>query len=125
MTDIVKNTRFILHSLTPCVRCRGKAWIKNPIYDKFDEWKKDFVARNRFAPSRMEAHTWWVDHGHKKGFPDDPEIQCPDCKGQGELSQDIELQDALKAIEAMENCQAIVGQPCECGHHHIVEDPAQ
>jgi hypothetical protein len=122
----VKTDKFIVQRKTPCAGCRGKGWIKNPIYAKHAEWKNDFYKRNKFIPSRMEDLAWWADQGFKKGFPDDPEIPCPPCKGQGAVSEDMELEDALNALEQIGHCPANdPAKACVCGHHHVVEDSPQ
>lgn len=108
--------KFIVTCVETCGNCKREGIIYDPQY--------------RACGARIPSgHPWWnqpcadghwplLPCGHSTHRFLREEFECPACHGTGEMRREVDLKEALQAIEAMSRCPADIGEaPCECGFH--------
>lgn len=93
----MKNTRYLLKSVTPCADCNGKGVVENPAWTAFSAWYKSYKDMYGYRPDPGISRAWWSDTaGHTEIPPE--EYDCPTCHGAGQIETDVDLQTALANI---------------------------
>ena len=84
--------KFMLKQVSPCPVCRGQKVVQHPAWAEF--WKTNDILK-----STEQVDAWFgVNYGYASA-PDE-EIDCDECDGTGQIESEIDLREALAAIEA-------------------------
>ena len=79
---------YVAHRKT-CARCDGEGWVINEEYERFLE--------RHGSRWRVAAQMRW---GEDESRWPQPEIACPECKGEGIATEWVPLEVALEKIKA-------------------------
>ena len=84
--------KFMLKQISPCSICHGCKVIQHPAW-------ADFFKTHDILQSTEQADAWFSANYGYASAPDE-EIECADCEGTGQIETEIDLREALSAIEA-------------------------
>ena len=95
----MKNTRYILKSITPCADCTGRGIVTHPAWGAYWAWNDHYRSGNYGRqPSRDTEAVWWEETGYSHANLPPKEYDCPTCHGTGKIETDVDLQTALANI---------------------------
>ena len=84
--------KFMIKQVSPCPDCRGQKVVQHPAWADF--WKTHNIL---LSSEQLDA---WFGFNYGYASAPDEEIECSECEGQGEIETEIDLREALAAIEA-------------------------
>lgn len=89
--------KYLVKKIATCKECMGRGMIDHPLWVRYGE----YITRRKETGLEMIDYESWFSYYHgiyeSREIPPE-EINCVECDGEGEIIEEITLQQALKEI---------------------------
>lgn len=92
---------YLVIKCTKCETCGGTGFILHTKWEEFHHWQQVCKEANGAYPTPAQEDAWWQSEGyaaHAGQYPPE-EIPCNACHGSGEIRTEVDLVDALHAVQ--------------------------